>query len=271
MVAIDAVRANEEQWKGWEEEGYVVVEGAVSGESLARLQSAFDRGVEASKAAWLEDVAVGHRSSSYFDLPNAFQQDDIFLDMVDNPNTLGLLRDFLGEDMIARGLTARSVPPCPISYVGWHPDMHRDRHPQHIKVQVYVNDVAEERGAFAYVPGSHKEGAGPYPRVKHLDAMPGHRVLPGKAGTAVIFNTYGWHTSMINRTLEPRKSLIMSYCVFHELNDRWSQAPERKRARAEMRAKLSPEPQYLFGHDRGDGTGKGQKAEGRGRAEDKKR
>ena len=110
-----------------------------------------------------------------------------------------------------------------------------------------VNDVGEDRGPFAYVPGSHKEGAGPYPRVKQIDAMPGHRTLPGKAGTAVVFSTYGWHTSMINTTTEPRKSLIIGYCVFHELKDRWARAPERQRSREKMRERLSPERQYLFG------------------------
>jgi ectoine hydroxylase-related dioxygenase (phytanoyl-CoA dioxygenase family) len=249
MVAIN--RADEAQWKSWKEEGYVVVEDAIGGDDLARLQKAFNRGVEESKDAWLQDVAAGHRSSAYFDISDPFEKDPVFLDVIDHPGTNGILKDFLGDDMLSRGLTARSVPPCPISYVGWHPDMDPKTFPLHIKVQIYVNDVAEERGAFAYIPGSHKEGSGPYPRVKRLDAMPGIKPLPGKAGTAVIFNCYGWHTSMINRTLEPRKSLIISYCVFHEMKDVFSKrGPEWTKRREALLKLLTPERQYLFGYGR---------------------
>ena len=251
MVAIEPKRADDLQWKSWEEEGYVVVEDAIAGDDLKRLQAAFDQGVDEFKPEWLAEVAAGHRSSSFFDIPQPFERDPVFLDMMHHPGTVGILKDFLGEDMLSRGLTARSVPPCPISYVGWHPDMDRKTFPLHIKVQVYVNDVGEDRGAFAYVPRSHQDGAGPYPRVKRLDAMPGIKPLPGKAGTAVIFNCYGWHTSMINRTLEPRKSLIISYCVFHELKDVFSpRGPEWTSRREALKKLLTPEREYLFGYGR---------------------
>lgn len=251
MVAIDTVGADEAQWQSWREDGYVVVENAVSGDDLSRLQKAFDEGVEAAKPTWLANVAAGHQSSAFMDIPDPFEQDEAFLDMVDHPSTLGILRDFLGEDMLARGVTVRAVPQSPISYVGWHPDMHRDSFPLHIKVQTYVNDVGEERGAFAYVPGSQKEGAGPYPRVKRLDAMPGIKPLPGKAGTAIIFNCYGWHTALINRTTTPRKSLISSYCVFNELKDQYSKrGPEWTESREKLKKLLSRERESLFGFGR---------------------
>ena len=251
MVPIDAVGANEAQWESWKEDGYVVVENAIAGDDLSRLQNAFDDGLAAAKPAWLDNVAAGSQSSSFLDIPNPYEQDEVFLDITDHPSTLGILRDFLGEDMLARGMTARAVPQSPISYVGWHPDLHRDNFPLNIKVQIYVNDVGEERGAFAYVPGSHKEGAGPYPGVKRLDAMPGIKPLPGKAGTAVIFNCYGWHTSLVNRTTTPRKSLISGYCVFNELRDKYSpRGPEWTQQRESLKKLLSPERQDLFGFGR---------------------
>ena len=249
MVATELKRADEGQRKSWDEEGYVLLENAITGDPLSRLQEAFERCSHESKPEWLEAVSEGRRSSSFFDIPDPLERDDAFVDMIDHGGTLGLLRDFLGEDMTFRGLGARTVPPCPISYVGWHPDVHRDRTPLHIKVQIYVNDVGEDRGPFAYVPRSHLEGAGPYPRVKHLDAMPGHRTLPGKAGTAVMFNCYGWHTSMINRTLEPRKSLIIGYGVFDE--SEYAVDKKRKNDRyGALRERLSPKRKYLFGFDR---------------------
>tara|TARA_Y100000588_G_scaffold281383_1_gene298433 strand:- start:226 stop:567 length:342 start_codon:yes stop_codon:yes gene_type:complete len=85
-----------------------------------------------------------------------------------------------------------------------------------MKVQIYLDDVSEDGGAFAYVPGSHRPDVGPCPRYHRLEFMPGHIVIPGKAGDAILFNSYGWHTSMKNKTQEPRKSIILIY-------EKWSE------------------------------------------------
>ena len=99
--------------------------------------------------------------------------------------------------------------------MGWHPDVPQTN-PLHMKVQIYVGDVSEDGGAFGYVPRSHRPDAGPYSGVHRLEDMPGHKVFPGKAGTAILFNSYGWHTSMINRTPTPRKSIILIYEKWNE-------------------------------------------------------
>ena len=41
--------------------------------------------------------------------------------------------------------------------------------------------------------------------------MPGHKTFPGSAGTAIMFNSYGWHAAMDNPTGKPRKSIILIY------------------------------------------------------------
>ena len=41
--------------------------------------------------------------------------------------------------------------------------------------------------------------------------MPGHKAFPGQAGTAIVFNSYGWHTSMDSQTDAIRKSIILIY------------------------------------------------------------
>ena len=209
------VRVTEAQREQWEEEGYLVVEDAYKGADLARLQEAFDRCAEEAKSAWLEDVEAGIRPGAFFDIPKPLEQDDAFIDLADHSSYFGCLVDFLGEDLIFWGPQVRTLPLSPVSYIGWHPDMPHTK-PQSIKVQIYVNDVPEDGGAFAFIPGSHKPDAGPYPKVQQLDKMPGHKVFPGRAGTAILFNIYGWHTSMINRTLVPRKSIILGYGVRHE-------------------------------------------------------
>ena len=41
--------------------------------------------------------------------------------------------------------------------------------------------------------------------------MPDHVTYPGKAGTAILFNSCGLHTAMDNHTRQARKSVIMGY------------------------------------------------------------
>ncbi len=197
-------------WKQWEEQGYLVFAEAIRGEELARLQRAFDYWSAAGKQDWLKGVARGEWSATYYDIPDVLTKDEVFIDILDRPRYYDYIKAFAGADAIHIGAQVRTAPLWPISYTAWHPDV-PPHHPLHIKVQVYVNDVEPGGGEFAFVPGSHRPGAGPYPRVRDLAAMPGHKRFPGKAGTAIMFNTYGWHVAMDNHTQTPRKSIILTY------------------------------------------------------------
>ncbi len=204
------VRATIEQRRQWDEEGYLVLEDALVGEELERLQGVFARAVVDCKEGWLERVAAGEASPTFFDIPNPLERDEIFIDIVDHPSWYGLLQDFTGGETLFLGPQVRTVPVWPVSYTGWHPDVAHSN-PLHIKVQIYIDDVGEKCGEFAYVPGSHLAASGPYARPKLGESMPGHRRLPGRAGTVIVFNSYGWHTAMDNETSTPRKSIILIY------------------------------------------------------------
>ncbi|MDA0745367.1 MAG: phytanoyl-CoA dioxygenase family protein [bacterium] len=237
------IRPTEQQRQDWEDEGYVIVEQAVAGDALKRLQAAFERCAIEARADWVKGIAEGTRSAAYFDIPNALEKDEAFINLADNPNWYGLLMDFTDGDLIFLGPQVRTLPLSPASYSWWHPDMKRPA-PLHIKVQVYLDDVAPDAGAFAYVPGSHKEGAGPYPTVRNLESMPGHRLLPGKAGTAIVFNTYGWHTAMVNRTQKPRRSIILTY-------EKWTEGRVQPGTFASIADQLTtPERRKLFSLER---------------------
>ncbi|HIG56688.1 MAG TPA: hypothetical protein EYQ18_22445 [Candidatus Handelsmanbacteria bacterium] len=205
-------RVSDAQLEQWKQEGYVVVEGALQGDDLRRLQAAFDRCAAQDKAAWLDELALGTQSGAFFDIQQPLERDRVFAALADHPSYVDLLMDFLGEDHVFQGIQIRTLPPSPVSYVGWHPDYAPDT-PQHIKLQIYVEDVPADGGAFAFVPGSHKPDAGPYPVYDDLEDMPGHLVFSGAAGTAILFDNHGWHTSMVNTTSLPRKSIILSYGV----------------------------------------------------------
>lgn len=205
------------QQKQWNEQGYLVLEGAIPDAQLRRLQAAFDYWADACRADWVEQVGRGEASPSWYDIPDPLEKDEVFVDLVDHPSYYGLLQDFTDGQLLFAGLGVRTVAPWPLAYTGWHSDVARD-YPLHPKVQVYIEDVSSRGGEFAFVPGSHRVDSETYYRglrgrtlPRRNDTMPGHRTLPGRAGTAIIFNSYGVHTAMDNNTGTARKSILMGY------------------------------------------------------------
>ncbi len=246
MRSTNAPTAEEQDF--WQEQGYLVFEQAIAGSDLSRLQEAFASAADDCKADWLDGIARGTTSASHFDIPNPFERDDVFIDLIDYPAWYPYLMKFADEELILMGPQVRTLPVQPISYLVWHPDVPQTN-PLHMKVQIYLEDVPEDGGAFAYVPGSHKPDAGPCPQPRPLDAMPGCKVFPGKAGDAILFNSYGWHTSMVNTTPFPRKSIILIY-------ERWTEGRVAPGKYASIADRLTtPARRKLFGLDEMRGTG----------------
>ena len=234
------------QRQQWDEQGYLVIEDAIQGAQLQRLQAAFDFWAGACRADWVERVARGDASPSWYDIPDPLTKDEIFVDMVDHPSYYDLLQDFTSGQLLFGGLGMRTVPAWPLAYTGWHSDVAR-AHPLHPKVQLYIEDVPPQGGEFGFVPGSHRVDTKTYYRglrgrtlPRRNDTMPGHRTLPGKAGSAIVFNAYGLHTAMDNRTPTARKSIIMGY-------DSTRAHVEPNRYAALARFCTTPERRKLFG------------------------
>ena len=223
----------------WEENGYLRFDLAIAGEDLVRLKNGFDRAASACKEDWLEGIATGTKPAAHFDIPNPLERDDVFIDLIDYPVWFPYLQDFADDEVILLGPQVRTLPAQPISYVGWHPDVPHTT-PLHMKVQIYIEDVPANGGAFGFVPGSHKPDAGPCPKPRPLEAMPNYKVFPGKAGDAILFNSYGWHTSMVNETGVPRKSIILIY-------EKWSEGKGSPDRYASISDRLTtPERRRLF-------------------------
>lgn len=234
------IRPTESQTAQWEEKGYLVFEDAIHGNELKRLQDTFDYWADKCKPEWIDRVEAGETACSFFDVPDPFNKDEIFVDLIDHPSYYGSLMDFTDDDLITLQAQVRTVPTRTVFYSGWHADV-RHSNPLQIKVQIYINDVDPGAGEFAYVPGSHKPDAGPYTRVQPLEAMPGHKRFPAKAGTAIMFNSYGWHTALNNRTETPRKSIILVY------EKRTLNRVDPKRFASIVHLCTTPERRKLFG------------------------
>ena len=200
----------EAQTRQWDEDGYLVFSDAIAGQQPRRLQNAFDHWAEQARRTGSTGSNAASRRRRSTTFRSRWRRTEIFVDIVDHPSYYGCLRQFTGAQPMFLAEQVRTVPLWPLSYTSWHPDVPHSN-PLHIKVQIYVNDVDPGCGEFAFVPGSHKRTAGPYTRPVFQESMPGHRTFVGAAGTAVMFNAYGWHAAMDNHSGIPRKSIILIY------------------------------------------------------------
>ncbi|MBI1926181.1 phytanoyl-CoA dioxygenase family protein, partial [Candidatus Poribacteria bacterium] len=162
--------------------------------------------------------------------------DDLFLDLLEHPRTISIAEAFMGPDMQMIDNALHVKPAGTKSHTRWHRDAHRWFHPpeawseadQHaweqmracetpffkIKIFFFVDDVDAETAPFTIVPGSHKLEVDSVPQYDDLEAMPNHIKLVGKAGTAVLWNGYIWHTAMNNTDTRPRRMLLYNYTHF---------------------------------------------------------
>jgi len=223
----------EEQLRDYRELGVVVIEAAIAGEQLTRLQAATDHWHAECKQEWLDQIERGDACPLWFDVPDALDKDEVFVEMIDHPSYIDLLEAITdGALLLTDPLQVRATPPWPVAYTGWHPD----REPSaeiHPKIQLYINEVPANGGEFAYLPGSHKTNLDTRYRPQRNNTMPGHRSIPGKAGTAIVFDNAGLHTAMDNHTTTPRKSMIIGYqqTRLAAPNDRFSGAAKWCNAR----------------------------------------
>ena len=211
------------QQKQWDEDGYLVFESAIEGELLQKLQGAFDHWTAECKPDWLARVAAGAAAPSFYDFPGALKKDDAFLELADHPSYYGCLKAFCDGAPILQDVGPRIVPLSPLSYTSWHADTPQSR-PLHIKIQIYLSDMAQGGGEFAFLPGSHRPDSGPSENPSRQEDMPGMVRFAGKAGTAIMFSCYGWHTALDNDGIVARKSII---CTYHQRteNDRVDHSP----------------------------------------------
>ena len=201
--------ATDAQLGQFNDEGYLIVEDALSPDLLARLNDAVDR-VEAK-----ERETKGLKSDAMLSKFRTVVEDDTFLELLDNPKTFPLLWDILGWNIQLYISHLIVYPPeqkkREINPGGWHqdggrpvPEMERPHPRLSLKISYWLSDVdTPEYGAMQIVPRSHKLDTKP----KGSDVMP----VCVKAGTAVLFDRRMWHRRGINTSDVTRRVLFFGY------------------------------------------------------------
>ena len=181
----------------------------------------------------------------YFDIYplHLLEQDDTAVEIIAHPRLLPFLSATVGEDVQTATIQVRVLEPQTAEdareeggYVGWHRDHSSDEEwrflgrPLNTKVLVYLTDVGPDDGCTACVPGSHLfenrpeytiykgMGGGEHQKTKVRDQhdMPGMIAAEVKAGSAFLFNTRLWHTTLPNTGDRDRWAVLTLYCPFYQ-------------------------------------------------------
>ena len=148
-----------DQRKQWKTDGYLVLKGVLSPEEVQALLATVDEmDTEFRKG---ENVTA----DSLFDKRNVMEDNDIFVDLMDHPVTLPIVRELIG-DYIQLSMSEVIIrPPNPKDQGYLHTDggqamrtirVSRSSSPLQIKIHYFLTDIeSPESGNFTVVPGSH--------------------------------------------------------------------------------------------------------------------
>ena len=235
--------ATEAQLRQFNDEGYLIVEDALSPDLLARLNDAVDR-VESR-----EREAKGLKSNALLGKFRTVVEDDAFLELLDNPKTFPLLWDILGWNIQLYISHLIVYPPekkkREIHPGGWHqdggrpvPEMERPHPRLSLKISYWLSDVdTPEHGAMEIVPRSHKLDTKP----EGCDADKGVMPVCIKAGTAVLFDRRMWHRRGINTSDVTRRVLFFGYSY------RWLRGLDYNLISEDILSKCDPIRRQLLG------------------------
>jgi ectoine hydroxylase-related dioxygenase (phytanoyl-CoA dioxygenase family) len=141
---------------------------------------------------------------------NVLSRSPVFIDLVEHPAALRLLRSILGWPMLLGNLSANITGPG-----GGEMVLHADQifvptpwpvEPQGANAAWCVDDFTADNGATCFVPGSHRWNRPPQPD-DDVRAVP----MEAPAGSLVVFESRVWHRTGNNTTKDERRAGIFGW------------------------------------------------------------
>ena len=141
---------------------------------------------------------------------NVLNRSPVFVELVQQPTALRLLRTVLGWPMLLGNLSANITGPG-----GGEMVLHADQifiptpwpdDPQGANAAWCVDDFTTENGATCFVPGSHRLHRPPRP-----DDTPTPVPMEAPAGSLVVFESRLWHRTGNNTTADQRRAGLFGW------------------------------------------------------------
>ena len=171
-----------EQWRRWDEDGYLILEGALSDSEVNDLTAEVDK-LDAESQRLGRDPNTLLHAVNIIDraTEGLFQPDraksgrilrpepsDTLLNLIDHPNHLGIVCDLIGPAILLSWAEAMVRPPNPKPSNRWHKDGSKPYYFPQVdgrtpllwaRIGFFLNDLASpDMGNFTVIPGSHRTG-----------------------------------------------------------------------------------------------------------------
>ena len=227
---------NDEQVAQFDRDGYLLVENAVDGESLAAMRAQFDEWIETSRSqetAWGETLDGRPR----FDLEPGHGPDQpalrrvnaptdvsgIFLQVMRDSRMTDAVADLIGPNVKFHHSKINSKQPGAATQVKWHQDFPFTPHSNDdlVTALLMVDEVTDSNGPLQVVPGSHRgeihdlwhdgrfTGAVADEVARRCEAE--SVACTGPAGSVCLMHTRLLHGSAPNHSQHPRTLFIAVY------------------------------------------------------------
>jgi hypothetical protein len=225
-------KLTDEQAKQWAIDGYLHIEGALTGDEVAFFSDELDRvrqipGWEPSSEVlghydWLEHAADTD-NEGFMDRRDLLPYGQPYIDLIDHPGIFDLIVDIMGPHILL-SMTQAIVRASGTDFPGYtHTDggealreirVTESSPPLAMKVMYLLTDVEEgiDNGGLTVFPGSHMR---PWPTDRSPRTNPqsrGAAQLGGKAGDCYLFPHAIWHGPAPNQSGTARKTLLYNYC-----------------------------------------------------------
>jgi ectoine hydroxylase len=239
----------------FEENGYLVVENALSPEEVCHY------------TALIDDMDRGYRKANglpqgpFVEIRNAVAKEHALLNLIDHPACFPLVAELMGPSLQLNTSHAMVRPPQPsgtvVSFkaIDWHRDGCAEVFQVHgtfpwiyTKIGYFLTDLTQPgRGNLRVVPGSHKRAEKPNQPKGQIDPDGAIEVLT-EPGDAVIFQQRTWHAVGPNLSKITRKNIYFGYCY------RWVKPLDYLTQPPELLAKATPIQRQLLGEQKSEMT-----------------
>lgn len=209
----------EDQQTTFDENGFVVVENALSSAACAHYIGLIDA------------LDQHHREEQHIDgdafveIRNAVAKEPQFLPLITHSTTFPLVAELMGPNIQVNTSHTMVRPPQPkdtaatFKRIDWHrdgspylPSVHGTIPWVYTKIGYFLTDLsAPGMGNLRVIPGSHQNAERPPTPPDAIDP-PGAIEVTTKPGDAVIFQQRLWHSVGPNTSEVTRKNIYVGYC-----------------------------------------------------------
>ena len=216
----------EDEKNEFEDQGYLIVENALSDVKRRQLTKAVDR-IEKEERKKLKIDPYKRVHTLDF-----MGRDPAFVDLIDHSTTFPKVWGILGWNIQIYLAHMDVTPPEPPDSkrglgLSWHQDTGRvnqemetsPRPRLSVKVAYFLSDTSVTgRGNFHVIPGSQRKNKMRFPKGNRNQMLKGSIPILAPKGSAVIFDRRLWHSASANYWTQDRKVVFFGYAC------RWLQA-----------------------------------------------